>query len=32
MSRSAFYSKLILLVLVLGTVAMFLGSQPWGPN
>ena len=32
MSRSAFYSKLILLVLVLGTVAMLLGSEPWGPN
>ena len=32
MSQSGFYSKLIVLVLVLGTVAMFLGSEPWGPN
>jgi hypothetical protein len=32
MSRSAFYTKFVLLVLVLGTLAMFLGSEPWGPN
>ena len=32
MSRSAFDSKFVLLVLVLGTLAMFLGSEPWGPN
>jgi hypothetical protein len=31
-SRSALTAKLVLLVLVLGTVAMFLGSEPWGPN
>src|SRR5438876_12423345 len=32
MSRNALYAKFVLLVLVLGTVAMFLGSEPWGPN
>ena len=32
MSRSSFYAKFVLLVLVLGTLAMFLGSEPWGPN
>ena len=32
MSRSTFSSKFVLLVLVLGTLAMFLGSEPWGPN
>jgi hypothetical protein len=32
MSRNAMYTKLVLLVLVLGTLAMLLGSEPWGPN
>jgi hypothetical protein len=32
MSRNALYAKFVLLVLVLGTLAMFLGSEPWGPN
>jgi hypothetical protein len=32
MSRNALYAKFVLLVLVLGTVAMFVGIEPWGPN
>jgi hypothetical protein len=32
MSRSAMYTKLVLLMLVVGTVALFLGAEPWGPN
>lgn len=32
MSRNAMYAKFVLLVLVLSTVAVFLGSEPWGPN
>jgi hypothetical protein len=32
MSRNTLYAKFVLLVLVLGAVAMFLGSEPWGPN
>ena len=32
MSRSSMYAKFVLLVLVLGTVAVFLGAEPWGPN
>ena len=32
MSRTALYSKFVLLVVVLGTLASVLGSEPWGPN
>jgi hypothetical protein len=32
MSRNTLYAKFVLLVLVLGTLASFLGSEPWGPN
>ena len=32
MSRNAMYTKLVLLMLVVGTLAMFLGGEPWGPN
>ena len=32
MSRTALYTRLVLLVLVLSTVAVFLGAEPWGPN
>jgi hypothetical protein len=32
MSRNALYARFVLLVLVLGTVAMFVGIEPWGPN
>lgn len=32
MSRTTLYTRLVLIVLVLSTVAMFLGSEPWGPN
>jgi len=32
MSRNAMYAKFVLLMLVLGTVAIFLGAEPWGPN
>ena len=32
MSRNTLYAKFVLLVLVLGTLVMFLGSEPWGPN
>jgi hypothetical protein len=32
MSRSAMYTKFVLLMLVVGTVALFLGAEPWGPN
>jgi hypothetical protein len=32
MSRTALTTKLILLLLVLSTLAMILGSEPWGPN
>jgi len=32
MSRNTLYVRLVLLMLVLGTLAMFLGSEPWGPN
>jgi hypothetical protein len=32
MSRNAMYAKFVLLVLVLSTVAVFLGIEPWGPN
>jgi hypothetical protein len=32
MSRTTLYARFVLLVLVLGTVAVFLGAEPWGPN
>jgi hypothetical protein len=32
MSRTALYARFVLLVLVLGMVAVFLGAEPWGPN
>jgi hypothetical protein len=32
MSRSSFYVRFVLLVVVLGTVAALLGGDPWGPN
>jgi hypothetical protein len=32
MSRTTLYAKCVLLVLVLGTLAMFVGVEPWGPN
>jgi len=31
MARNALYVKLFLLVLVLVTIAMVLGNEPWGP-
>jgi hypothetical protein len=31
MSRNTMYARLVLIVLVLGTLAMFLGIEPWGP-
>ena len=31
MSRNTLYVRLVLVVLVLGTLAMFLGAEPWGP-
>jgi hypothetical protein len=30
--RGTLYTRFVLLVLVLGTLAVFLGSEPWGPN
>ena len=32
MSRNAMYTKFVLLMLVVGTLALFLGAEPWGPN
>jgi hypothetical protein len=32
MSGKALYVKFVLLMLVLGTLAIALGSEPWGPN
>jgi hypothetical protein len=32
MSRSALTVKLVLLVLVLASLAIALGTEPWGPN
>jgi hypothetical protein len=32
MSRNALYFRFVLLMLVLGTLTMFLGSDPWGPG
>jgi hypothetical protein len=31
MSRNTLQARLVLIVLVLGTLAMFLGIEPWGP-
>ena len=32
MSGKALYVKFVLLLLVLGTLALTLGTEPWGPN
>jgi hypothetical protein len=32
MSRNAMYVKFALLMLLLVTVAMFVGTSPWGPG
>ncbi len=32
MSGSSLYVKLVLLMLVLGTLSLVLGGEPWGPN
>ena len=32
MSRTTLRAKFVLLMLVLGTLASVLGSEPWGPN
>jgi hypothetical protein len=32
MSRNTLYVRFVLLVIVLGTLASVLGSEPWGPN
>jgi hypothetical protein len=32
MSRNALYARFVLLVIVLSTVALCLGAEPWGPN
>jgi hypothetical protein len=32
MSRNTLYLRLWLLLALLATVAMFLGSEPWGPT
>ncbi len=32
MSRNALYVKLVFIVLVLSTIALVLGEEPWGPN
>jgi hypothetical protein len=32
MSGKAIYVRLVLLMLVLGALAIALGSDPWGPN
>ena len=31
MSRHTLYLRLVLIVLVLGSLAMVLGGDPWGP-
>jgi hypothetical protein len=31
MSRNTLYVRLFILVAVLGTLAMFVGVEPWGP-
>ncbi len=32
MSRNAMYVKFALLMLLLGSLAMFVGTSPWGPD
>jgi hypothetical protein len=32
MSGKSLYVKLVLLLLGLGTLSLFLGGDPWGPN
>jgi hypothetical protein len=32
MSARSLYVKLVLLLLVLGTLSLVLGGDPWGPN
>jgi hypothetical protein len=32
MLRKALYVKFVLLMLALGTLALTLGTDPWGPN
>ena len=32
MSGKALYVRFVLLMVVLGTIALALGSDPWGPN
>jgi hypothetical protein len=32
MLRNAFYTKLVLLMLVLAALSLALGGEPWGPN
>jgi len=32
MSRNALYVRLVFIVLVLSTIALVLGEEPWGPN
>ena len=32
MSRYAFAAKLVLALLVLASLAVFIGDLPWGPN
>jgi len=32
MSRSTLYTRLVLLLVVLGSLAIVLGGDPWGPN
>jgi hypothetical protein len=30
--RNAFYIKFVMLALILGTLALLLGGDPWGPD
>jgi hypothetical protein len=32
MTGKSLYVKLVLLMLVLGTLSLVLGGEPWGPN
>ena len=32
MLRNAFYTKFVLLMLVLAALSLALGNEPWGPN
>ena len=32
MSRPSLYVKLVFVVLVLSTIALVLGNEPWGPS